>query len=269
LVSGIEENPLSQDLISIIMPAYRSAKYIGDSIRSVQSQTYPHWELLITNDCSPDNLEEVVLGFTQVDSRIKYFCLPSNSGPAAARNNSISHSKGRFIAFLDSDDCWTRSKLEKQLSFMNTNHFPFTFTHYQRIDTNGNLYNFINTCPSTVTYQTILKDTCITTSTVMLDKQHIPEVRLVKGWGYDDYVLWLNILKQGIDAHCLKENLVYYRVMEQSVSSNKLRAAKWVWNIYREHEKLGLLPSFIYLFCYAKNAFLKRIRLIKPIEKKD
>lgn len=260
---------MSQDLISIIMPAYGSAKHIGDSIRSVQTQTYPHWELLITNDCSPDNLEEVVLSFAKLDPRIRYFCLPTNSGPAAARNNSISHSKGRYLAFLDSDDCWAPSKLESQLKFMNTNHFYFTFTNYQRMDTDGNLYDFVNSCPSRVTYKTILKDTCITTSTVMLDRQHIQEIKLSEGWGYDDYVLWLDILRQGIEAHCLRENLVQYRVMEKSVSSNKLRAAKWVWNIHRKHEKLGILPSSIYLLCYAANAFFKRIGLTKLIEKRD
>lgn len=252
---------MSQDLVSIIMPAYGSAKYISDSIHSVQFQTYPNWELLITNDCSPDNLEEVVANFIKADPRIKYFCLPTNSGPAAARNKSISHSQGCYLAFLDSDDCWTPSKLEIQLSFMKTNHFPFTFTDYQRMDTEGNLYDFVNSCPAKVNYKAILKDTCITTSTVMLDRHHIPVIKLSEGWGYDDYVLWLDILKQGIEAHCLRENLVHYRVMEKSVSSNKLRAAKWVWNIYRKHEKLGLLPSSMYLLHYAKNAFLKRIGL--------
>lgn len=250
-----------QNLVSIIMPAYGSANFIGDSIRSVQFQTYPHWELLITNDCSPDNLEEIVFPFTKLDPRVKYFQLPNNSGPAAARNNSISHSQGRYIAFLDSDDCWTPSKLENQLSFMNTNHFPFTFTDYQRMDIGGELYDFVNSCPAKVDYEAILKNTCITTSTVILDRHHIPEVKLTEGWGYDDYVLWLDILRRGIEAHCLRENLVHYRVMEKSVSSNKLRAARWVWNIYRKHEKLGLLPSSLYLLHYAKNAFLKRMGL--------
>lgn len=252
---------MSQDLVSIIMPAYGSAKYIADSIHSVQFQTYPHWELLITNDCSPDNLEEIVLNFTKLDPRIKYFSLPTNSGPAAARNHSIKHSQGRYLAFLDSDDYWTPSKLESQLSFMNTNHFPFTFTNYQRMDEEGGLYDFINSCPEKVDYKSILKNTCITTSTVMLDRHYIPEIKLTEGWGYDDYVLWLDILKRGIEAHCLRENLVHYRVMEKSVSSNKLRAAKWVWNVYRKHENLGILPSTICLAHYAKNAFLKRIGL--------
>jgi len=250
------------DLVSIIMPAYGSAAYIGNSIRSVRFQTYSKWELLITNDCSPDNLEEIVLDFAKLDQRIKYFRLPTNSGPAAARNNSIKHSQGRYIAFLDSDDCWTPSKLETQIAFMNTNLFPFTFTEYQRMDTKGKLYDFVNSCPAKLDYKAILKDTCITTSTVMLDRQQIPDIKLTEGWGYDDYVLWLDILRQGIEAHCLRENLVHYRVMEKSVSSNKLRAAKWVWNIYRKHERLGLLPSSFYLIQYAKNAFLKRIGII-------
>jgi len=252
---------LSEELVSIIMPAYGSANYIEQTIRSVILQNYPKWELLITNDCSPDNLEEIILKLANNEPRIKYSRLSQNSGPAVARNASVSRAKGRYLAFLDSDDCWNTSKLERQLLFMKSNQFAFTFTDYQRMDPTGELYDFVNHCQSKVSYNDLLKDTCITTSTVMLDRQKIGDIKFKEGWGYDDYVLWLDILKQGIEAHCLRENLVHYRVMEKSVSSNKLRAAKWVWNIYRKHEKLGLLPSSVYLLHYAKNAFLKRIGL--------
>lgn len=251
---------MSQELVSIIMPAFRSAQYIRASIESVILQTYPHWELLITNDCSPDNLEEIVLELAKKDSRIKYFCFSTNRGPAAARNESILHAQGRFLAFLDSDDCWEPQKLERQLSFMRTYHHAFTFTEYQRMNPDGRLHHFINTCPSVVDYQALLKDTCIATLTVVLDRELIGEVKLSEGWGYDDYVLWLDILKRGFQAFCLKESLARYRVMEKSVSSNKLRAAKWVWNIYRRHEHLGLVASFLNLMCYAKNALLKRFK---------
>jgi len=248
-----------QDLVSIIMPAYGSEKYIGDSIRSVQLQTYPNWELLITDDCSPDNLDEVVLTFTKLDPRIKYFRLPTNSGPAAARNNSISQSRGRYIAFLDSDDYWTSTKLEEQLQFTSKIQTGFTFTFYERILVSGATSGLVTTSPLVVDYEMLLGNTSIATLTVMLDRAVVGDVRLKPGWGYDDFVLWLDLLRQGHTAHCLPKSLAKYRVMEKSVSSNKLRAAKWVWRIYRQHEHLSFVKSFWCLANFFINSIKKRL----------
>ena len=250
------------NLVSIIMPAYRSAGYIAESIVSVQQQTYQDWELLITDDCSPDNVGEVVRGFADSDPRVRYFRLERNSGPAIARNNSVARASGRFIAFLDSDDCWMPEKLARQIEFMEQRKIGFSFTEYQRMRPDGSLYPFVNSCPDQVFYRDILLDTCISTLTVMLDRKLVGDFSLTPGWGYDDYVLWLDILRRGGAAHCLQENLARYRVMEQSVSSNKLRAARWVWNIYRRHENFGVLPSAWYLANYAKNAVFKRIGVV-------
>jgi len=250
------------DLVSIITPAYNSDKFIAETVRSVQSQTHKNWEMLITDDASVDHLEQTVLTLSQQDPRIKYYKLEKNSGPAVARNQSIQSAKGRYLAFLDSDDLWHPSKLERQLQFMSDNKVDFSFTYYRRMSEAGEPFPFSNTSPAVVNYKMLLKDTTIGTLTVMLDRKSVGEVRLKPNWGYDDFVLWLDLLRGGRKAYCLPETLAFYRVMNRSVSSNKLRASKWVWKIYRKHERLSLFESLWCFVNFTFNAALKRLRYV-------
>lgn len=250
---------MENNLVSIITPAYGTESFIAETIESVIAQTYPHWELLIADDCSPDNLSTIVKKYAEKDLRVKYLRMETNGGPANARNLALDHAKGRYIAFLDSDDLWERRKLELQIEFMQKNQFAFSYTDYLRIKTDGTPYPFYNKCPAKMEYLDLLKNTAISTLTVILDKEKIKDIKMTPGWGYDDYVLWLNITKKGIPAYGLNSCLAKYRVMSQSVSSNKIRAVKWVWRIYREHEGFNLLKSFYYISSFSLNAFAKRI----------
>ena len=105
---------MNKGLVSIIMPSYNTAKYIGESIRSVQNQTYENWELIIIDDCSTDNSEEILKKYSLEDNRICYLKNEKNSGAAVSRNRGLRKAKGKWIAFLDSDDLWDKEKLEKQ-----------------------------------------------------------------------------------------------------------------------------------------------------------
>ena len=118
------------DLVSIIMPSYNTAQYIADSIESVLAQTHENWELLIVDDCSTDNTDEVVAEFS-IDPRIRYLKNAKNSGAAVSRNRALREARGKWIAFLDSDDLWEPEKLEKQIAFMKENNYKFTFTDYR------------------------------------------------------------------------------------------------------------------------------------------
>ena len=122
------------DLISIIMPSYNASKYITATIKSVQNQTYDNWELIVVDDCSTDNTVELIrkLG----DTRINVFVNERNEGAAISRNRALREAKGRWIAFLDSDDLWVPEKLEQQLKFMKEKGYAFTYTDY-RIQMNG------------------------------------------------------------------------------------------------------------------------------------
>ena len=124
------------DTVSIIMPSYRTAKYIAESISSVQRQTYTNWELIIVDDCSPDNTDEVIAPFLS-DKRIRYLKNKVNSGAAVSRNRALREARGRWIAFLDSDDLWMPDKLEKQISFMKQRGYHFSYTNYEEINEAG------------------------------------------------------------------------------------------------------------------------------------
>jgi teichuronic acid biosynthesis glycosyltransferase TuaG len=224
------------ELISIITPAYNSARFVEETIRSVQAQTYPHWEMLITDDCSKDATAAVVEKIAKEDPRVKLLKNPKNSGPAVARNTSVSAATGKYMAFLDSDDVWLPHKLERQLDFMKRGGHAFSFTEYRRMSEDGGTIGGVVRVPDRLAYSDLTKNTAITTSTVLLNREQVGPVTLTPGFGYDDYVLWLELTRRGTVAQGLHEDLVRYRVTQGSVSRQRVRAAKWVWRILRENQ---------------------------------
>ena len=165
----------NKDLVRIIMPSYNSEKYIKDSIESVLSQTYPYWELLIVDDCSTDKTVEIIKSFK--DERIRFFQNAVNSGAAISRNWALREAKGKWIAFLDSDDIWLPTKLEEQLKFMVENNYAFTYTDY-RICNNGVWENYIRTTPNKVTYRKLFNYCYFSTITVMYDVNKVGLIQI-------------------------------------------------------------------------------------------
>lgn len=250
----------SCDLISIIAPVYNSEKYIKDTIKTVQEQSYTSWELLLVDDCSTDNSVNIIKKCTKQDKRIKLICLKENSGSAIARNNGIKAAKGRYICFIDADDLWHREKLEKQINFMKNNSYAFTFTGYQFATEKGEFTGKKVYVPESINYKQALKNTTISTITVMFDTNIIDkELIFMPNVKSEDTATWWKILKNGYTAYSINEILSYYRRYNESKSANKLRAIKQVWELYRKVENLNLFYSF-YNFCfYAINAVRRRI----------
>ena len=243
-------------LVSIITPAYRCAGIVGETIQSVLAQTYPHWEILIAEDCSPDNTLEVIESWTGIDPRIKLIKLERNGGPALARNAALERAQGRWIAFLDSDDLWVPEKLEQCLEFARTRDAAFIFTGFRRISSAGGELGHYIGVPATLSYRQLLGNTAIATSTVMLDTARTGKIRMRKTY-YDDFDCWLQVLKTGITAHGLDADLMTYRMMEKSVSRNKGKSALKVWRAYRDLEGLSVPLSVWYFTQYAVRGFLK------------
>lgn len=246
---------MSDRLVSIVMPAYKAERTVADSIRSVQAQTYPEWEILVVDDGSPDKTAHVVSELAERDSRIRLL-RQSNSGPAMARQKALSESTGRYVAFLDSDDLWMPEKLTRQLEFMKENGAAICFTAFRRIRADGSGEGRLIQVPSSLSYRQLLGNTAIATSTVIIDRGLTGDFRMTKTY-YDDFVLWLEILKRGHAARGLNEDLMRYRVMGQSVSRNKVNSARMVWKTYREIERLSAPISAWYFANYALNAWLK------------
>jgi len=247
----------NQELVSIITANYNCEKFIDDTINSVLNQTYQNWEMIIVDDVSSDNSVEIIEKYVKKDKRIKLIQLKENSGAAVARNTAIKASKGRFIAFLDSDDLWTDNKLEKQISFMLDKGYDFTYTNYDLIDENNVRYGKTFEAQKEATYTGLLKTCTIGCLTAIYDTKTMGKIYMPLIRKRQDYGLWLKILKKIEKAYLYNESLAVYRTRNNSISSNKISVSKFQWKIYREVEKLNLLQSFYYFLHYAYNGLKK------------
>lgn len=244
------------NLVSIVTPAWKAADTINDTINSVLSQTYSDWEMLIVDDCSPDNTVSLVDAASQEDHRIKLIRQPKNSGPANARNTALCLARGRWIAFLDSDDLWLPSKLESQLAFHQAQGACISYTGYRRISADGNNTGRLIKIPERLTYSELLSNTAITTSTVIVDRNKTGDFAM-KSIYYDDFGCWLELLRGDGFAAGLNDDLARYRMLEGSVSRNKWRSALEVWKTYRKVESLGFFRSAWHFSNYIINALAK------------
>jgi len=246
-------------LVSIITPSWNVERLIGETIESVQAQTFGDWELLIADDCSTDQTPAIVGRYAAADPRVKLIRQPKNGGPALARQAAIDHAQGRYLAFLDSDDLWLPAKLERQLAFTREMSAPLSYSAFRRIDETGSVTGRLITVPGSLTYEQLLKNTSIATLTALVDRERAGKVAM-KNEPYDDFCLWLSILKPGLTAYGLNEDLARYRVRGHSVSSRPLRSASWVWHIYRQVEKLSLIKSAWCFAHWSTRACLKRMQ---------
>ncbi len=247
---------MHNQFVSIVTPAYNAASFIGDTIRSVQKQTHLEWEMIIVDDCSTDATAGTVQSFVANDPRIRYVHHSQNGGPAKARDTGLKMAKGRFIAFVDSDDLWLSNKLERQLAFMREKDAAITYTQFRRINRDATQCGRPIKIPPSLTYRQLLRNTAITTSTVIVDRLKTGEFSMTNTY-YDDYVLWLELLRRGFVAYGLQEDLTRYRVVGRSVSRNKWRSALWVWRTYRDIESLKLHHAMWCFANYAWHAMLK------------
>lgn len=245
-------------LVSIITPVYNAEKFVAETIKSVQAQSYTNWEMILVDDVSSDNSEKIIKEFQEKDNRIKYIKLKENSGAAVARNMAIENAKGRYIAFLDSDDLWKPEKLEKQIKFMNDNNYGFTFTSYELMKEDGTKLNKLVKVPNRIDYDGLLKNTIIGCLTVVVDREIVGDFRMPLLRKGQDTATWLKILKTYEYCYGINENLAEYRLVQGSISSNKIGALKRTWNTYRNVERLNFIKCSYVFTCYTLNAIKKR-----------
>lgn len=210
-------------LVSIIMPSWNTAKFIGESIQCVIDQTYQNWELIIVDDCSTDNTDEVVAPFL-ADSRIKYLHNEHNSGAALTRNYALREAQGEWIAFLDSDDLWTPRKLERQIEFMDKQGCVLSYTEYEKIDEEDNPLNVYVSGPVVVNKRKMYNYDYIGQLTMMYSAKHYGLIQIKDIKKNNDYAIRLQLYKRdrGTEAQLLKENLAKYRVRKRSISHDKI-----------------------------------------------
>lgn len=248
-----------QELVSVIMPVHNAETFLDESIGSVLQQTYPYWELLIVDDCSTDKSPSIIAGYAAQDSRIHCFKTQSPSGsPCLPRNIGIELAKGRFIAFLDSDDCWLPDKLEWQLPLFEKANVGIVYSNYEKMSENGERNQRIVRAPETANYRQLLLGNVIGCLTAVYDAGKVGKMYF-ENHAHEDYILWLSILKQGYIAKNSGMVSACYRVREHSVSSNKLKALSWQWDIYVHVEKMNVLKAAYCFLHYAYKAFKKSL----------
>lgn len=243
-----------EGLVSIIMPTYNCGRFITETIRSIQAQTYSNWEIEIVDDCSTDNTAGIVATLMESDVRIHYTCLEVNSGAAVARTEAMKLARGEYMAFCDSDDLWMPDKLERQLAFMRERGCAFSCTAYEQIDEAGEPLNrVIKTIPKT-SYNRLLLDCPVGNSTVMysvakMGKFQVPNIRK-----RNDDALWLQMLKKEPYIWGMPDVLMQYRIRSNSISSNKLKVIKYHWILYRQIEHLSVPRSVFHIayWCFLK-----------------
>lgn len=221
------------DLISIVMPAYNCEESVAESIESVIHQTYQNWELLVLDDGSKDNTLKIINKFERKDSRIKSLPNEVNKGVSATRNRGIELAKGNWIAFLDSDDMWEPSKLEKQMKVAKEKLADFLFTGASYVNENGEPYKGIFEVPKEVTYKKLRNQNVISCSSVLVKKKYFENIKMEKDEMHEDYAVWLRILKLGVIAHGVNEPLLIYRISKNSKSGNKLKTVKMTYKVFR------------------------------------
>lgn len=254
------------DLVSIIMPSYNTEKYIAETIQSVIDQTYTNWELIIVDDCSNDNTDEVVSQFD--DARIKYIKNSVNSGAAVSRNMALKEASGKWIAFLDSDDLWMQDKLEKQLSFMKENNYHFSYTNYYEIDEDSIPLGRSVTGPKRITKRGMFNYCWMGCLTVMYDKDVVGLIQIEDIRKNNDYAMWLKVSRK-TECYLLNEELGQYRKRTGSISNHRYMAlVKWHYKLFREAEHENVLYS---IFNTGRNlvfGLYKKKRYVKVLDVK-
>lgn len=249
---------MQSDLVSIIMPCHNGAAYIADAIRSVQNQTFSDWELLVIDDSSTDDSVRIAAGFAESDSRIRLLKNEKSTGlPATPRNVGIAAASGRYIAFLDCDDEWLPTKLERQLPLFAMRNVAVVFSYYGKMDGSGGMEQNPTLSPMVVDFQQLLLGNCIGNLTGMYDTQKCGKV-FQKEIHHEDFLQWLEILGKGFVAMNTRTCEAFYRVQKTSLSGNKLQAMRWHWHILRGELALPLMTAARCFLAYVINAVRKR-----------
>ena len=246
-------------LVSIIMPTYNSEQFIDETIDSILKQTYKNWELLITDDNSTDKTLFVIEQYALKDNRIKIKSLSENKGAGFARNISINASKGRYIAFCDSDDLWLNNKLEIQIEFMNNNNYPFTYSSYYTIDEQGKRLGLISSKTSLV-FEELILNNYIGCLTAVYDAERLGKIEMSELRKRQDWTLWLRIIRETKIAYGISTPLAEYRIRENSISSNKIKLIRYNWKIYTDELNFNVFKSLRLMILFVIHYFKKNIK---------
>ena len=247
----MENKKKEKTKIDIILPNFNSSQFITKTINSILRQSYKNWKLIIIDDCSDKETKNLLKKISK--KKIKVFFLKKNHGAGFCRNFAIKKSKSPYIAFIDSDDTWEKDKLKKQLDYMKKNNFSFSYTNYR---TFGEKERNVNN-PSKLNYSKFLRNTSIATSTMMIKREIIGNIKFTNTKICEDFFFKCRLLKKVGHAFCLKQYLANYRIRKNSLQSNNFKNFYWIWKINKNYNKLNIIENFISLIFISINSFKK------------
>ena len=257
------------DLVSIIMPSFKCGKFIEESIKSVQAQTYKNWELIIVDDCSGDGTISTVLELKKNDTRINLYQNGLNSGAAVSRNAALKYARGRWIAFLDSDDLWSPTKLEKQIKFMEENGYSFTYHEYVEIDEQGNELGVHVSGKAKVGKFDMFSCCWPGCLSVMYDASKIGLIQIKDIKKNNDTAMWLKAIRKG-DCYLLPETLGRYRRRAFSITPKPIWKRIWAhYPLFRKAEGMNPISATFWVIMNMFGNAYKKMRYVKKYQPYD
>ena len=245
--------------VDIIMPNYNKSEFLNEAINSVLSQSYKNWKLYIIDDHSSDNSSRILKKYRK-NKKIKIFFLEKNRGPSFCRNFGLKKSNSKFIAFLDSDDYWKKNKLKNQINFMIKKNYPFTFTDYIPILQTKNYEKILKrtNIVDTFNFQSFIKNSSINTSTMIIDRKYLRNLRFRNLDLLEDYVFKCELMKKTkINFKKFSDASAVYRIIKKSRSSKKISNICNLWRFNKIYNKLGFLQNLSSIFFISFNYFKK------------
>tara|TARA_Y100000591_G_scaffold125555_1_gene107480 strand:+ start:1282 stop:2037 length:756 start_codon:yes stop_codon:yes gene_type:complete len=243
--------------IDIIIPNYNNEEFLDKSIGSVLKQSFKNWKIYVVDDNSTDNSRDILKKYKK-NKKIKIFYLKKNMGPSYSRNYAISKSKSELIAFLDSDDFWAKDKLKKQINFMKRNKLAFTFTDYIPFFSQSDRYLKATNIDKSLNYNQFIHNSSIGTSTMIVKRSIIKNIRFKNTNIMEDYIFKCEILrKKKIISTKLNEPLVYYRLNKGSRNSNKFKNIFYLWKLNSKYNNLNILQNFFSILMISINSLKK------------
>ena len=245
------------DLVSIIIPYYRKKPFFEKTIDSINSQTYKNFEIILIYD---DNNRSDLLFVKKVLKKIKnkkIIVNKKNLGVGISRNRGINKSKGKFLSFIDADDVWNRNKLKKQIKFMKKNSLDFSYSDYSIINEKGILIKKIKS-PKTIKFKNLLFSCDIALSSVTIRSKLLRGEKFSNIKTKEDYLLWLKLSQKNIKMMGIRENLIFWRKTNNSLSSSIVQKFKDAFLVYNKYLKLNFLVSIVLIFFLSINSIIKR-----------
>lgn len=243
--------------VSVVIPLYNAEKYIGYAIDSVLSQSFNDWEIIVIDDCSTDKGPEIVNAYKEkLPNKIYLYISEKNSGPAFSRNRGVELARGKYIAFLDSDDLWLPTKLATQMNVLKTTGAELVCTSRKLINEEGFDLSQTISVPEHFSYRKLQKHNFITCSSVICQKDALKLHPMQKGMWHEDYLCWLKIIGDGFIGSGVVTPLVLYRIVEGSLSRNITKSLKMTYNVHRENGS-NWIHACYYTFTHALNGLIK------------